>query len=100
MTTLFLRTIPWSYAAYGVAISVAATFNALEMPLKSTALAALRLVALAVPLAWLGSVLGDLVGLFLGIAAANAIMGVVAFVYARRELGALARELAAVRRAA
>lgn len=93
MTTLFLRTIPWSYAAYGVAIVVAATFNALEMPLKSTALAALRLIALAIPLAWLGSLLGDLMGLFLGIAAANVIMGVVAYVYARRELGVLAREL-------
>lgn len=85
-TTEYLRVVPVSYAPYGVAICVAAMFNALEMPLKATALAALRLVGLAIPLAWLGSYLYDLTGVFLGILTANLIMGVVAGLYARARI--------------
>ncbi len=97
MTRLYLRVVPVSYAPYGLAILVASLFNALGMPIKATVLAALRLVALAIPLAWLGSYLYDLTGLFLGIVAANVIMGAVAGVYAREEIWALAGELAGPR---
>lgn len=94
MTDRYLRIVPISYAPYGLAILVASLFNAMDMPVKATVLAALRLIVLAVPLAWIGSELYDLTGLFLGIVAANGIMGVVAGVYARREIWALASGLA------
>jgi len=94
MTTLFLRIVPLGFFPYGMAILVASLFNALDMPVKATALAALRLVALAIPLAWIGSELFDLAGLFGGIALANGIMGLVAGVYARREIAALCEDLA------
>ncbi len=94
MTETYLRVVPISYAPYGLALLVASLFNAMDMPVKATVLAALRLVVLAVPLAWLGSVLFDLTGVFLGIVAANGIMGVVAGLYARREIWAVARGLA------
>ncbi|MFK8002493.1 MAG: MATE family efflux transporter, partial [Polyangiales bacterium] len=61
---------------------------------KATALAALRLVVLAVPLAWLGSTLYGLAGLFGGIVAANITMGIVAFAYARSVIGQVRDELA------
>lgn len=93
MTQQYLWIVPLSYAPFGVALLVASMFNALGMPLKSTALAALRLVVLAIPLAWLGSTLFGLPGVFLGIAAANLLMGVVAASYARREIAALADRL-------
>lgn len=93
-TMLYLRVVPLSYITFGIAILVASMFNALNMPLKATALAALRLVALAVPLAWLGSTLCGLVGLFGGIVAANIIMGIVAFAYARSVIGKVRDELA------
>lgn len=93
-TVLYLRVVPLSYVGFGVAILVASMFNALNMPLKATALAALRLVALAVPLAWLGSTLFGLVGLFGGIVAANVIMGAVAFGYAHRTIAMVRDELA------
>lgn len=92
-TTLFLRTVPISYAAFGVALLVASVFNALDQPLKATVLAAIRLVLLAIPLAWLGSELYDLTGLFLGIAAANLISGAIAGLYARREVREVAADL-------
>lgn len=92
-TIWFLRVVPPSYALFGLALLVASMFNALDMPVKATILATLRLLVLAVPLAWLGSELFGLMGLFFGIAAANVIMGLVAGLYARREISALAAEL-------
>jgi putative MATE family efflux protein len=94
-TMLYLRIVPLSYIAFGIAMLVASMFNALNMPLKATGLAALRLVVLAVPLAWVGSSLFGLVGLFGGIVAANVVMGLVAFVYARSTIGKVRDELAA-----
>ncbi len=85
-TKLFLWIVPASYIPYGLALLVAAMYNAMEMPLKATLLAALRLIALAVPLAWLGSVLFGVAGLFGGIALANGIMGVTAALVIRRDL--------------
>lgn len=93
MTETYLRLVPISYAPYGVAILVASLFNAMNMPVKATALAALRLIGLAIPLAWIGSALLELTGVFLGIVAANAIMGAVALLYARSVVQAVAREL-------
>lgn len=94
-TMLYLRVVPLSYIAFGIAMLVASMFNALNMPLKATGLAALRLVVLAVPLAWLGSSLFGLVGLFGGIVAANLVMGIVAFAYAHSTIGRVRDELAA-----
>ncbi len=94
LTEAYLRIVPVSFAPYGLAILVASFFNAMDMPLKATGLAAMRLVALAIPLAWIGSALFDLTGVFLGIVAANAIMGVTASLYARRELRAVRASVA------
>lgn len=85
-TKLYLWIVPASYIPYGLALLVAAMYNAMEMPLKATFLAALRLVVLAVPLAWLGSHLFGVPGLFGGIVAANTIMGITAALVIRRDL--------------
>ena len=85
-TRLFLWIVPASYIPYGIALLVAAMYNAMEKPLKATFLAALRLIALAVPLAWLGSQLFGIPGLFAGIAAANTVMGITAALVVRRDL--------------
>ena len=85
-TRLFLWIVPASYIPYGIALLVAAMFNAMQKPLKATFLAAIRLVVLAVPLAWLGSWLFGLPGLFGGIAVANGVMGVIAALVVRRDL--------------
>lgn len=93
MTAQYFRIVPASYAPFGVAILVASMFNSMQMPLKATGLAALRLVVLAVPLAWLGSTLYGLPGLFAGIATANLTMGFVAGLYARREVKRVAERM-------
>lgn len=89
-TVSYFRWVPVSYGLFGVALLVASIFNALDRPVKATILAALRLVVLAIPLAWIGSALWGLTGIYVGIAAANLIMGIVAGLYARRELTELA----------
>jgi putative MATE family efflux protein len=85
-TRLFLWIVPLSYVPYGIALLVAAMYNAMEMPLKATLLAALRLIVLAVPLAWIGSELGGTPGIFAGIVAANVIMGITAALVVRKDL--------------
>lgn len=80
-----------SYLTYGAAgmgfaavtLSAASVFNAVGQPLRATALALVRTAVLALPLAWLGSTLGGLRGLFLGIAAANVLTGVMSALWSR-----------------
>ena len=77
-TALFLSTVPLSYGLQGMAQVVASALNALNRPLRAALLILVRLVVLAVPLAWLGSHWFGLVGVFGGMAVANAIIGVLA----------------------
>lgn len=92
-TKLYLRIVPASYAPFGFTLLVASMFNASGQPLKATALAGLRLVVLAVPLAWLGAELFGLAGIFSGVACANLVGGLAAWFYGRAAIGALTDEL-------
>ena len=74
----FLWIIPISYGLQGIAAMSIETFNALNRPLHATALISIRLFALAVPLAWVGSVWFQLPGIFGGISIANGIIGILA----------------------
>lgn len=85
-TVSYLRWVPPSYAMLGFSLLVASMFNALQVPLKATLLAAIRLVVLALPLAWVGARLYGLTGLFFGIAMANAISAAVAMALGRQHL--------------
>lgn len=71
----YLWWVPVSYGLFGAVLLASSTFNALGKPLRSTALVALRLFVLAVPLAWIGGRVFGVHGLFAGITAANAIAG-------------------------
>lgn len=68
---LFLRLVPLSYGPYAIALLAMATFNGLQRPLRSAALIAVRLLVLAVPLAWLGASLWGLPGIFGALSVAN-----------------------------
>ncbi|MGF1465505.1 MAG: MATE family efflux transporter [Sandaracinaceae bacterium] len=89
MTVAYLRTVPLSYGLFGLALLVAAMFNAMDAPLKATLIAFVRLIVLAVPLAWFGSVLFGVTGIFLGIGAANLVIGGVAWRMGRAHVGGL-----------
>ena len=63
--------VPLSYGLFGLMLVVNATLNALNRPLESTALMALRMVGLYVPLALLGSSLFGINGIFAAALVAN-----------------------------
>lgn len=75
----YLRVMPIGYAFIGAASMCSSTFNAVDRATRSTVLAVLRSLALAVPLAWVGAQISDVHGLLLGLVVASivsAILGV------------------------
>ncbi|MEM6931690.1 MAG: MATE family efflux transporter, partial [Myxococcota bacterium] len=61
---LYLRIVPIGYGAYGVMMMVSSAFNAVDRATRATLLSALRSLVLALPLAYLGSELYGLPGIF------------------------------------
>ncbi|MFT4703893.1 MAG: putative MATE family efflux protein [Bradymonadia bacterium] len=92
---LYMLVIPLSYGTLGIAHIVATSFNALGKPLRASALVATRLLVLAVPLAALGSSIFALPGLFVGIAVANVLIGMLALFVVRKQLDVVEEEVAA-----
>ena len=84
---LFLRIVPWSHWAVGIGLLAGSVFNALNRPLAAAGLMVLRLLFLAVPLAWLGSEYLGLPGIFVGLAVANILGAAVAWTWVQRFLG-------------
>jgi putative MATE family efflux protein len=90
--TRYLYLVPISYGLFGAMFAVNSTFNAANKPMMSALIISVRLFALAVPLAYAGSFVAGLPGLFVGIAAANIIVGGLAIVVGRRFVGAIERD--------
>jgi putative MATE family efflux protein len=82
----FLWIIPISYGLYGIATLAIEAFNALNRPLHAVVLISIRLFALAVPLAWVGSLWLGVPGIFAGISAANILIGALAYLFTMRFL--------------
>ncbi len=86
----YLWLVPASYAFQGIVMLSCSTLNALHRPVYGTVISALRLFALAVPLAWLGGRLYDTPGLYAGVAMANLVAGVGTLIWLSRHLRQLA----------
>ena len=89
----YLTIMAISYGFQGMVLMANAAFNGLHMPWTAATLAGARLFVLYVPLAWVGSRLLGLGGLFAGAALANLIAGIVAFAWFERRI--TAREVGA-----
>jgi len=76
---LFLRIIPISYGRYGISALVNSIFNALGKPLQASLLIMLHLFVFVLPLAYLGSKVYGLKGIFFGITVGNAAIGLIAY---------------------
>ena len=85
----YLTLVPISYGAAGILMLTNAAFNGLGRPMAATALSALRMFAVNVPVAWLGARLLGVPGVFLGIALANALVGALAARWIRQAARAL-----------
>ncbi|MFD2175945.1 MATE family efflux transporter [Veronia pacifica] len=85
----YLLVVPLSYGLQGTLMMLVSALNAMKRPLVSFSFNLARLFILILPLAWLGGFLGQTEGLFIGIATANVVSGVVAYltaVHFRRRL--------------
>lgn len=90
IATRYLRLVPFSYGFGGILMVANAAFNGLGRPMAATAISALRMFALNVPVAWLGARLFGAPGVFLGIAVANVVVGVLAGAWLRSAARGLA----------
>lgn len=80
---LFLRLALIGQAFQGVYMVASSTFNAIGQPLKAVVMSILRNLVMAAPFAWVGSELFGLMGIFGGLALANMLIGLIAYVWIR-----------------
>ncbi|MFC3033874.1 MATE family efflux transporter [Pseudoalteromonas fenneropenaei] len=87
---LFIFTLPLSYGLQGVIILTNSSFNALHKPMNALLLSIVRLFMFYLPCAYLGSLLADIQGLFVGAAIGNLFTAAIAFSWFSRTLKQLA----------
>jgi putative MATE family efflux protein len=80
VTVFYLHILPLSYGASGILECVASTFNAVNKPLHAASLIFIQLIALSLPLAWLGTKFYGWKGIFMGITLANFLIGGIAYI--------------------
>jgi putative MATE family efflux protein len=88
----FLRILPASYGLLAINLLTASALNALNRPLQSAAWAVTRMFVLTVPIAWGASRWYGVDGVFYGAALANALAGVLTWLWFRRYLDRLVAE--------
>ncbi|OEE46362.1 MATE family efflux transporter [Enterovibrio norvegicus] len=75
----YLLVVPASYGLQGIMMMLVSALNALKKPGLAFIMNLMRLFVLLLPLAWIGGLLDQTEGMFIGIAIANAITGVIAY---------------------
>ncbi len=80
----YLRWVPLTYGAAGMIAVANAAFNGLNRPGAAVWISLLRTMVVNVPVAWLGGRLFGATGVFLGVAIANLVVGVVAMAWVWR----------------
>jgi Na+-driven multidrug efflux pump len=89
---LYLAMVPLSYAFQGMLNLANSVLNVLQKPLHAAALTAVQMFVLLIPLAYIGSSLFGLVGIFGAIITANTIAGIVGYFVLRRAIEAVTWE--------
>jgi len=90
---LFLMILPISYGFLGISWMVNSTFNALNQPLRAAVVILLHLFAFVLPLAYLGSRLRGLKGLFIGMTFGHVLVGISAYLMAHKSLTKVESEI-------
>ncbi|MDD1795784.1 MATE family efflux transporter [Enterovibrio sp. ZSDZ42] len=78
----YLIVVPVSYGMQGVMMMLVSALNAMKKPMLAFAMNLVRLFVLLLPMAWFGSMIDGTEGMFIGIAVANGIAGIVAYIMA------------------
>ncbi|MDY7020109.1 MAG: MATE family efflux transporter, partial [Cyanobacteriota bacterium] len=82
--TRYLSIVPISYGTYGIFLVACSAFNALGKPFPAVMLTLVRMLILYVPLAYLGSWLLGINGIFIAACISNLIIGIAAIIWTRR----------------
>ncbi len=80
----YLWIVPLGNGAYGVVMMVNASFNGLGKPAPGVAISLIRMAVLYLPLAWIGALLVDVPGIFVGACIANLTAGALAYAWLAR----------------
>lgn len=83
---LFLYIMPLGYGLQGIIILTNSSFNALHKPLTALSLSIIRLFVMFVPLSYVGVLIADIPGLFIGGVVANVITATCAWLWFQRSL--------------
>jgi Na+-driven multidrug efflux pump len=81
---VYLWMVPVSYGAAGIVMVVNAAFNGLGRPFPAVVVSILRMVVIYLPLAYAGSLIAGVHGIFVATGIANLLAGLVAYLWIRR----------------
>lgn len=82
----YIWIVSWSWGAYGIVMSVNASFNGSGRPLPGVWISAMRVIIVFLPLAFIGRWLFGLNGLFAASTLANLAIGLLAYVWLKRHI--------------
>jgi putative MATE family efflux protein len=85
----FIWILPLGYGLQGIIILTNSSFNALHLPLNALQLSVIRLFVFYVPFAYIGGLIGGVIGVFVGGLIANAFTSGLAYSWFKRKLAAL-----------
>ena len=78
VATDYIWIVSWSWGAYGIVMSVNASFNGSGRPMPGVVISSMRVIFIFLPLAFLGRMIFGLQGLFAASTIANLSVGVIA----------------------
>ncbi|PID27823.1 MAG: MATE family efflux transporter [Candidatus Cloacimonadota bacterium] len=82
----YMKIVSIGYGLQGIVMIVSSAFSALQLPFRSGFLSLLRMVILYIPLAYLGSYLFGLIGIFYAALLSNIISGVVSYLFVKNTM--------------
>lgn len=86
VTVLYLLIVGASYTGHSTLLLVNTAFSAVGKPMPAAALSIIRMFVLAIPLAVVGERFFAVAGIFFGLAVANLVSGLIAYVWYRAAL--------------
>ena len=82
----YIWIVSWSWGAYGIVMSVNASFNGSGRPLPGVIISSARVIFVFLPLAFAGRWLFGLQGLFAASTVANLVIGLLAYAWLKRHI--------------
>jgi putative MATE family efflux protein len=89
VATVYLWIVPVSYGCAGVVMVISASFNGVGKPVPATVISVSRVVILYLPLAWLGSLLLGIPGIFAAYALVNLLCALLGHFWFRSYIASL-----------